>query len=74
MGCLENPSFFFSAFRSTSYVVSTTDCACKRVVCFIIDSGEFGSLYAAAVPPADDIMGIFALYVGVGGSVAILNA
>jgi len=39
------------------------------VVFFIIDSGDFGSLYAASVPPADVIIGIFGLYEGVGGSV-----
>lgn len=34
-----------------------------------MDSGEFGSLYAAVVPPAELIIGIFALNEGVGGSV-----
>lgn len=65
-----NPSFFLSNFfTSTSYVESTAACACRRVVAFIMDSGEFGSLYATAVPPAELIIGIFALNEGVGGSV-----
>ena len=34
-----------------------------------MDSGEFGSLYAAVVPPAELIIGILALNEGVGGSV-----
>jgi hypothetical protein len=33
-----------------------------------------GLLYATDVPPADDIIGIFGLYFGVGGSVDILVA
>ena len=65
-----NPSFFLSnLLTSTSYVESTAACACRRVVAFIMDSGEFGSLYATAVPPAELIIGIFALNEGVGGSV-----
>jgi len=66
------PSFFLSfsiLLTSTSYVESTALCACKRVVAFIMDSGEFGSLYAAVVPPAELIIGILALNEGVGGSV-----
>lgn len=64
-----NPSFFLILLTSTSYVESTALCACRRVVAFIMDSGEFGSLYAAVVPPAELIIGIFALNEGVGGSV-----
>lgn len=67
-----NPSFllsFSNLLTSTSYVESTAACACRRVVAFIMDSGEFGSLYATAVPPAELIIGIFALNEGVGGSV-----
>ena len=65
-----NPSFcFLILFTSTSYVESTAACACRRVVAFIMDSGEFGSLYAAVVPPAELIIGILALNEGVGGSV-----
>jgi hypothetical protein len=60
-----NPSFLIS----TSYVVSTAVCACKSVVFFIIDSGEFGSLYARLVPPAELIIGILGLKEGAGGSV-----
>ena len=57
-----NPSFFLSnLLKSTSYVESTAACACRRVVAFIIDSGEFGSLYATLVPPAELIIGIFGL-------------
>ena len=67
-----NPSFFSSFVTfciSTSYEVSTDVCVCKSVVFFIIDSGEFGSLYAALVPPAELIIGIWGLNEGVGGSV-----
>ena len=39
-----------------------------------MDSGEFGSLYAAVVPPAELIIGIFALNEGVGGSVDAADA
>ena len=57
-----NPSFsFLILLTSTSYEESTAACACRRVVAFIMDSGEFGSLYAAVVPPAELIIGIFAL-------------
>ena len=66
------PSFFLSLsilLTSTSYVESTAACACRRVVAFIMDSGEFGFLYAAVVPPAELIIGILALNEGVGGSV-----
>ena len=68
-------SFFLSnLLTSTSYVESTALCACKRVVAFIMDSGEFGSLYAAVVPPAELIIGILALNEGVGGSVDAADA
>ena len=40
----------------------------------MIDSGDLGSLYATDVPPADDIIGIFGSYFGVGGRVDILDA
>lgn len=70
-----NPSFsFLILLTSTSYVESTAACACKSVVAFIMDSGEFGSLYAAVVPPAELIIGIFALNEGVGGSVDAADA
>lgn len=72
-----NPSFLLSfsiLLTSTSYVESTALCACRRVVAFIMDSGEFGSLYAAVVPPAELIIGIFALNEGVGGSVDAADA
>ena len=57
----------------TSYELSTAACAFTSVVFFIIDSGEFGSLYATDVPPAEEIIGIFGLYEGLGGSVDILK-
>jgi hypothetical protein len=63
---LLNPSTFA---KSTSNVESTAACALTRVVFFIIDSGEFGSLYATAVPPLEVIIGIWGLKEGVGGSV-----
>ena len=70
-----NPSFFLSnLLTSTSYVESTAVCACRSVVAFIIDSGEFGSLYAEVVPPAELIIGIFGLKEGVGGSVDAADA
>jgi hypothetical protein len=52
--------------------VSTAVCAFKRVVFFIKDSGEFGSLYAAGDPPSDVTIGICGLYDGVGGRVDII--
>lgn len=66
-----NPSFTESGF--TSYVVSTAVWAWTSVVFFMIDSGEFGSLYAALVPPEEVTTGIFALKDGVAGKVDILS-
>jgi hypothetical protein len=40
-------------------------------VFFIIDSGEFGSLYAAEDPPFGVTIGIFGSTTGVGGRVDI---
>jgi len=67
-----NPSFFFSFSKFTSYFAFTDVCASIIAVFLIIDSGDFGSLYASAVPPAEDITGTFLLNVGSGGRVDIL--